>query len=196
MLWDETASEIEKKKAALDEEFKSLLESLMRDYFAETEKRFSFLSKELKDAKKFDIFGNDITPEGKEDEVWEYFAEKNLWENIFNKNYKTKQDRYLNRLEEFLSETVDSPDRHLEFFGRGLLWRYYAKLDEKGQVTFVYIKTDDPLDPLARTAKVYYQRLSASSQDQSSKKSPQATTKTTQKSSVKTSAPSSGLRRF
>jgi len=159
MFWDESVSEVEKKRKALDDEFKSLLESLMRDYFEETKKYLPSLEKELKAAKKYDAFGNEITPEGKDEEVWEYFAEKNLWENIFNKNYKTRQDRYLNRLEEFLSDTVENPDRHLGLFGRGLLWRYYAKLDDADRLSFAYLKTDDPLDPLSRTAKVYYSRL-------------------------------------
>ena len=159
MFWDEAVSKTETKRKALDEEFKLLLEALMRDYFEETKKYLPSLEKELKAAKKYDAFGNEITPEGKDEEVWEYFAEKNLWENIFNKKYKTKQDHYLNRLENFLSETVENPDRHLELFGRGLLWRYYAKLDDADRLSFAYIKTDDPLDPLSRTAKVYFERL-------------------------------------
>ncbi|MBQ6396044.1 hypothetical protein IJH89_00465 [Candidatus Saccharibacteria bacterium] len=159
MFWDEEVSEVEKKRKALDAEFKKLLESAMKDYFEETKKHLPSLEKELKGAVKYDAFGNEISPEGKDEEVWDYFAEKNLWENIFLKNYKVKQAKYLDRLEEFLSETVENPERHIELFGRGLVWRYYAKLDEKDQLSFAYIKTDDPVDPLARTAKVYYKRL-------------------------------------
>ena len=36
MFWDEEISETEKKQAALDKELKTLLDSLMRDYFEET----------------------------------------------------------------------------------------------------------------------------------------------------------------
>ena len=156
MFWDEEIVEKEKKKQTLDEEFKSLLDSLMRDYLAEIKKHLPSLEKEIKSAKKFDPFGNEISPEGKDEEVWVYFAEKNLWENIYNKKYKIKQAHYLDRLEVFLSETVENPERHIELFGRGLLWRYYAKFESNGKCTFAYLKTDDPIDPLSRTVKTFY----------------------------------------
>ncbi len=159
MFWDEEVTETEKKQRELDEDFKKLLDALMREYLDEIKKHIPSLEKELKAAKKFDAFGNEITPEGKDEEVWEYFAEKNLWENIFNKNYKVKQARYLDRLEAFLSKTVENPERHIELFGRGLLWRYYAKLDKNGKIIFGYVKTDDPLDPLSRTLKTFYSKL-------------------------------------
>ncbi|MBQ8996900.1 hypothetical protein IJ095_02665 [Candidatus Saccharibacteria bacterium] len=152
-------SETEKRQATLEKEFKTLLDSLMREYLSETKKHLSSLDSALRDVKKLDTFGNDITPEGKDEEVWEYFAEKNLWENIYNRNYKTKQARYLDRLENFLSDTVDNPERHIELFGRGLLWRYYAKLDKQHHFYFEYCKTDDPLDPLSRTLKTFHKRL-------------------------------------
>ena len=159
MFWDEEVSEIEKKRRALDADFKQLLEALMADYLSEIKKQLEVLTKELKEAKKYDAFGNEVSPEGKDEEVWEYFAEKNLWENIFQKAYRAKQAHYLDKLESFLSEAVDNPERHIELFGRGLLWRYYAKLDGQNNITFAYIKTDDPNDPLSRTAKVFYERL-------------------------------------
>ena len=156
MFWDEAVVETEKKKQTLDEEFRQLLDALMRDYLSETKKHLPSLENEVKSAKKFDPFGNEISPEGKDEEVWEYFAKKNLWTNIFNKQYKTKQAHYLDHLESFLSETVENPERHIELFGRGLLWRYYAKLEPNGRCTFSYIKTDDPIDPLSRTVKTFY----------------------------------------
>lgn len=159
MFWDEEISETEKKQAALDKELKTLLDSLMRDYFEETKKHISSLEVELKAAKKFDAFGNEITPEGKDEEVWTYFAEKNLWENIFNKKYKVKQAHYLDKLEAFLSEATENPERHIELFGRGLLWRYYAKVSKSGHNSYAYVKTDDPLDPLSRTVKTFYSLL-------------------------------------
>ncbi len=160
MFWDEEASENDKKIKSLDEDFQKLLGDLMGDYLSEIEKHFDSLDKELNDAKKFDAFGNEITPEGKDDEVWEYFAQKNLWENIFTKQYKTKQDRYLNRLEDFLSATIDNPEKHLESFGHGLLWRYYAKVSAAdGSITYDYMKTDDPLAPLYITLKTFYNQI-------------------------------------
>ncbi|MBR3180535.1 hypothetical protein IKF63_00435 [Candidatus Saccharibacteria bacterium] len=159
MFWDEEFSETEKKQQSLDKELKELLSDLMRDYLVETEKHLPSIEKEIKSAKKFDPFGNEISPEGKDEEVWGYFAEKNLWENIFTKKYKTRQAHYLDRLESFLSETVENPERHIELFGRGLVWRYYAKMDDSGACTFAYLKTDDPLDPLSRTVKTFYKRL-------------------------------------
>jgi len=152
-------SESEKRKVKLEQEFKALLDSLMRDYLRETKTHLASLDNELKNIVKRDAFGNVITQEGKEAEVWEYFAEKNLWENIFNQNYKTKQARYLDRLENFLSDTIENPEKHIELFGRGLLWRYYAKLDKNHHFVFEYLKTDDPLDPLSRTLKTFYRRL-------------------------------------
>lgn len=159
MFWDEETSAIEKRQKALDEEFNSLLNSLMCDYLEETKKHLSSLRAELKNAVKLDAFGNEITPEGKDEEVWEYFVQKNLWENIFNKGYKTKQAHYLNRLEDFLSETVFDPEKNIELFGRGLLWRYYAKPSSSGHFTFQYQKTDDPLVPLVATLKTFYSCL-------------------------------------
>ncbi len=152
-------SELEKRKSKLEGDFKTLLDSLMRDYLRETKQHLSSLDTELKKSIKYDAFGNVVTQEGKDEEVWEYFAEKNLWENIFNKSYKVKQAHYLDRLENFLSDTVENPERHIELFGRGLLWRYYAKLDSKNHFYFEYLKTDDPLDPLSRTLKTFYRRL-------------------------------------
>ena len=157
MFWDEEAHEDDKKRKDLDEDFQKLLEELMNDYRQEIEKRFSSLKGEHESAIKRDAFGNEITPEGKDEEVWEYFAQKNLWENIFNKNYKVKQARYLNRLEDFLSDTIDNPDKHLECFGHGLLWRYYAKVSAAdGAITYEYMKTDDPIPPLCLTLKTFY----------------------------------------
>ncbi len=162
MFWDEEISDIEKQRQTLDSEFRDLLESVMADYLGEIKKHLSSLSAELKGAIKHDAFGNEMTPEGKDEEVWEYFAEKNLWENIFQKSYRQKQARYLDKLEGFLSETVDNPERHIELFGRCLIWRYYAKFDPaKNRITFAYLKTDDPIDPLSRTAKTFYNRLSS-----------------------------------
>lgn len=152
-------SELEKRKAKLEHDFKELLDSLMRDYLRETKAHLSSLNHELKNVVKYDAFGNVMTQEGKDEEVWEYFAEKNLWQNIYNQNYKTKQARYLDRLENFLSDTVENPEQHIELFGRGLIWRYYAKLDEENHFVFEYLKTDDPLDPLSRTLKTFYKRL-------------------------------------
>ncbi|MBQ3430544.1 hypothetical protein IJG20_00340 [Candidatus Saccharibacteria bacterium] len=165
MFWDDEISETEKKQQLLDDELKKLLDSLMRDYLEETKKHLLSLEKELKSAKKFDAFGNEITPEGKDEEVWEYFAEKNLWENIFNKKYRTKQAHYLDTLESFLSETIDNPERHIELFGRGLLWRYYAKTNSSGHGSFAYLKTDDPLVPLSKTVKTFYNHLKKTSHD-------------------------------
>lgn len=160
MFWDEEAKENDKKRKALDEDFQNLLKSLMGDYLIEVEKHFSSLDKELSAAKKIDAFGNEIAPEGKNEEVFEYFAEKNLWENIFNKNYKVKQARYLNHLEDFLSDTIPDPEKHLEIFGHGLLWRYYAKISATdGSITYEYIQTSDPLSPLCLTVKTFYDRL-------------------------------------
>ena len=160
MFWDEEAQEVGKKREALDKDFQKLLGELMTDYLKEVEKHFSSLDKEFNAAKKFDAFGNEITPEGKNEEVMQYFAQKNLWENIFTKNYKAKQARYLNRLEEFLSETLENPDKHLENFGHGLLWRYYAKISAAdGKLTYEYMKTDDPLPPLYLTLKTFYSYL-------------------------------------
>jgi len=162
MFWEDE-TEIEKIKSSLSEDFEALLKSLMNDYLNETRKHLSSLEKELEAAKKFDAFGNEITPEGKDEEVWEYFAEKNLWENIFNKNYKVKQARYLDRLENFLSDTIlDNPERHIEQFGRGLLWRYSPRLGKNNKFEFDYYKTDDPLDPLSRTVKTFYNYLKSS----------------------------------
>ena len=152
-------SELEKRKTKLEQEFKELLDALMRDYLREIKTHLSSLDAELKNIVKYDAFGNVITQEGKDEEVWEYFAEKNLWENIFNKKYKVKQAHYLDRLENFLSDTIENPERHIELFGRGLLWRYYAKLDTNNHFYFEYLKTDDPLDPLARTLKTFHKRL-------------------------------------
>ena len=160
MFWDEEATEIDKRRKALDEDFQKLLSDLMQDYRQEIKDHLSSLEKELQAAIKRDAFGNEITPEGKDEEVWSYFAQKNLLENIFNKNYKVKQARYLNRLEDFLSDTVDNPDKHLESFGHGLLWRYYAKISAAdGSITYAYMKTDDPLPPLALTLKTLYSDL-------------------------------------
>ncbi|MBQ3348503.1 hypothetical protein IJG90_03235 [Candidatus Saccharibacteria bacterium] len=157
MFWDEEATEIDNRRKALDDGFQKLLAELMNDYRSEIEKHFSSLEKELKAAIKYDAFGNVITKEGKDEEVWSYFAQKNLWENIFNKGYKVKQARYLNRLEDFLSDTIDNPDKHLESFGHGLLWRYYAKVSAAdGTIVYDYMKTDDPLSPLALTLKTFY----------------------------------------
>ena len=160
MFWDEEAHEDDKKRKALDEDFQKLLGELMGDYLAEIEKHFTSLDKEFKAAKKIDAFGNEIAPGGKDEEVLEYFAQKNLWENIFNKNYKAKQARYLNRLEEFLSATIENPEKHLESFGHGLLWRYYAKISAAdGSIIYEYMKTDDPLSPLYLTVKTFYHHL-------------------------------------
>lgn len=160
MFWDEETQESDKKRQTLDADFQKLLEELMKDYLTEVEKHFASLEKEFNAAKKFDAFGNEITPEGKDEEVLEYFAQKNLWENIFNKNYKTKQARYLNRLEDFLSSTVENPDKHLECFGHALLWRYYAKISAAdGSIIYEYMKTDDPLPPLYLTVKTFYNHI-------------------------------------
>lgn len=159
MFWDDEVSEIEKKKRALDEDFKTLLESLMRDYLSEISHHLPSLESELKKAVHLDAFGNEIGPAQKDHEVWSYFAEKNLWENIFNQKYKSKQATYLNHLEDFLSDSNVSPDRHIELFGRGLLWRYYAKLDSSSRLSFAYVKTDDPLVPLLKTLKTFYTQL-------------------------------------
>lgn len=160
MFWDEEATGIEKRRKVLDEDFQKLLAELMGDYRSEINKHLPSLEKELKAAIKYDAFGNVITQEGKDEEVWSYFAQKNLWENIFNKGYKVKQARYLNRLEDFLSDTIDNPDKHLESFGHGLLWRYYAKISAAdGSIVYEYMKTDDPLSPLALTLKTFYADL-------------------------------------
>lgn len=166
MFWDEETKECDKKRESLDEDFRKLLEELMRDYSQEVEKHFASLDKEFNAAKKFDAFGNEITPEGKNEEVMQYFAQKNLWENIFNKNYKVKQARYLNRLEDFLSDTIENPEKHLESFGHGLLWRYYAKISAAdGEIVYEYMKTDDPLPPLYLTLKTFYNNLKAKEQN-------------------------------
>lgn len=166
MFWDEEASENDKKLKSLDEDFQKLLADLMGDYLSEIERHFDSLDKELKSAKKFDAFGNEITPEGKDEEVWEYFAQKNLWENIFNKGYKVKQARYLNRLEDFLSSTIDNPEKHLESFGHGLLWRYYAKVSPTdGTIIYEYMKTDEPLNPLYLTLKTFYNHIKQKNQN-------------------------------
>ncbi len=163
MFWDEEAQEDDKKRKDLDEVFQKLLGDLMNDYRQEIERQFSSLESELKAAVKYDAFGNEITPEGKDEEVLEYFAQKNLWENIFSKNYKVKQARYLNRLEDFLSDTIDNPDKHLESFGHGLLWRYYAKVSAAdGSIVYDYMKTDDPLPPLCLTLKTFYSSIKKS----------------------------------
>ena len=165
MFWDEETHESDKKRKTLDEDFQKLLQSLMNDYLAEVEKHFASLDKEFNAAKKFDAFGNEITPEGKNEEVLEYFAEKNLWENIFIKNYKVKQARYLNRLEDFLSDTISDPEKHLENFGHGLLWRYYAKVSAAdGSIIYEYMKTEDPLPPLYLTVKTFYNHLKSQEQ--------------------------------
>lgn len=165
MFWDEETKERDKKRQTLDEDFQALLGGLMADYLAEVEKHFASLDKEYSAAKKFDAFGNEITPEGKNEEILEYFAEKNLWENIFNKNYKAKQARYLNRLEDFLSTTLSDPEKHLETFGHGLLWRYYAKVSAAdGSIVYEYMKTDDPLPPLYLTVKTFYNHLKTKDQ--------------------------------
>ena len=157
MFWDEEAQEDDKKRKSLDEDFQKLLGELMNDYRHEIETHFSSLEGELTSAIKHDAFGNEISPEGKDEEVWEYFAQKNLWENIFIKNYKAKQARYLNRLEDFLSDTIYNPDKHLESFGHGLLWRYYAKVSAAdGSIVYEYMKTDDPIPPLCLTLKTLY----------------------------------------
>ena len=158
MFWEDNSEE-EKQKHALASDFDELLKSLMNDYLSETKKHLPSLEKELLAAKKFDAFGNEITPEGKDEEVWSYFAEKNLWENIFNKNYKNKQAAYLNRLENFLSDTIYEPEKHIEQFGRGLLWRYSAKLSSPGDFSYEYEKTEDPLIPLSKTLKTFYTYL-------------------------------------
>ena len=85
MFWDEEATEIDKRRKALDDDFQKLLSELMNDYRKEIEKHLPSLEKELKAAIKYDAFGNVITQEGKDEEVWSYFAQKNLWENIFSK---------------------------------------------------------------------------------------------------------------
>lgn len=154
MFWEDE-TEIAKTKQSLAEDFQELLDNLMKDYLSETEKQLDSLDQALRAAKKFDAFGNEITPEGKDEEVWEYFVEKNLWENIFNVRYKQKQARYLDRLENFLSDTIYSPDKHLEKFGHGLLWRYYAKFNPDGSLSYEYMKTDNPLTPLVITAKEF-----------------------------------------
>lgn len=156
MFWDDKISERKSLQDQLAQDFSALLDSLMLDYRTEIERQLPSLSKALESAKKFDAFGNEITPEGKDEEVWEYFVEKNLWENIFNKKYKSKQANYLNHLEDFLSNFIESPERHIELFGRGLLWRYYIKLDDSGNLTREYLKTDDPLIPLVLIAKTVY----------------------------------------
>ncbi|MBR2587357.1 hypothetical protein IKE71_03245 [Candidatus Saccharibacteria bacterium] len=164
MFWDEEASENDKKRKSLDEDFQKLLADLMNDYLKEVKKQFPSLDKELKAAIKYDAFGNVVTREGKDEEVFEYFAQKNLWENIFNKNYKTKQARYLNRLEDFLSETMENPDKHLESFGHGLLWRYYATVSAAdGKIIYEYMKTDDPLTPLYLTVRTFYNSIKETS---------------------------------
>ena len=163
MFWDEEATEIDKRRKVLDDDFQNLLDELMADYRLEIEKQLPSLEKELKSAIKHDAYGNEIGPEGKDEEVWSYFAQKNLWDNIFNKRYKVKQARYLNHLEDFLSDTIDNPDKHLESFGHGLLWRYYAKVNvADGSITYAYMKTDDPLSPLALTLKTFYSDLKSS----------------------------------
>ena len=160
MFWDEETHESDKKRQSLDEDFQKLLGSLMNDYLAEVERYFDSLDKEFTAAQKFDAFGNEITPEGKNEEVMEYFAQKNLWENIFNKRYKAKQARYLNRLEDFLSSTIENPEKHLENFGHGLLWRYYAKISAAdGSIIYEYMKTDEPFAPLYITVKTFYSYL-------------------------------------
>ncbi len=165
MFLDSEVSGVDEKRKSLEADFSELLSGLTLDYLQETKKHLSSLETELKNIKKFDAFGNEITPEGKDEEVWDYFAEKNLWENIFNKKYKVKQARYLDRLENFLSDTIENPERHIELFGRGLVWRYYVKSfkakdgESSQKFTFEYLKTDDPLDPLSRTLKTFYHSL-------------------------------------
>lgn len=167
MFWDEEATEIDKRRKALDDDFQKLLSELMNDYRKEIEKHLPSLEKELKAAIKYDAFGNVITQEGKDEEVWSYFAQKNLWENIFSKGYNAKQARYLNRLEDFLSDTIDNPDKHLESFGHGLLWRYYAKVSAAdGSIVYDYMKTDDPLAPLALTLKTLYADLKSTHKEE------------------------------
>lgn len=166
MFWDEEATEIDKRRKELDDDFQKLLTGLMQDYRLEIEKHLPSLEKELKAAVKYDAFGNIITQEGKDEEVWSYFAQKNLLENIFNKGYKAKQARYLNKLEDFLSDTIDNPDKHLGSFGHGLLWRYYANVSAAdGSITYCYMKTDDPLPPLALTLKTLYADLKKSKEE-------------------------------
>ncbi len=167
MFWDEEATEIDKRRKVLDDDFQKLLSELMNDYRKEIEKHLPSLEKELKAAVKYDAFGNVITQEGKDEEVWSYFAQKNLWENIFSKGYNAKQARYLNRLEDFLSDTIDNPDKHLESFGHGLLWRYYAKVSAAdGTIIYDYMKTDDPLAPLALTLKTLYADLKSTHKEE------------------------------
>ena len=165
MFWDEETQERDKKRKDLDDDLQKLLKSLMDDYLAEVEKQFASLDKEFTAAQKFDAFGNEITPDGKNEEVMEYFAQKNLWEKIFTKNYKVKQARFLNRLEDYLSETVMDPEKHLESFGHGLLWRYYAKVSAAdGSIIYEYMKTEDPLPPLYITVKTFYNYLKSKEQ--------------------------------
>ena len=160
MFWDEEAHEDDKRRQTLDDDFQKLLSDLMNEYLAEVERHFDSLDKEFNAARKFDAFGNEITPEGKNEAVMEYFAQKNLWENIFNKKYKVKQARYLNRLEDFLSSTIENPEKHLENFGHGLLWRYYAKISAAdGSIVYEYMKTDDPLPPLYLTLRTFYNHI-------------------------------------
>lgn len=159
MFLEEKPSTIDPRQKKLEDDFKELLESLMRAYLDETRAHLPDLDAELGRVSKTDVFGNVTAPESKRDEIFEYFAEKNLFENIFNKKYKVKQAHYLDRLEDFLSETVENPEVHIDQFGRGLLWRYYAKSSDSGTIMFNYLKTDDPLDPLSRTVKTFYTQL-------------------------------------
>lgn len=166
MFWDEETHENDKIRKDLDEDLQKLLGDLMNDYLAEVKKRFDSLDKELTAAVNVDAFGNELGPDSKSDEIVEYFAQKNLWENIFNKNYKAKQARYLNRLEEFLSSTIENPEKHLENFGHGLLWRYYAKISAAdGSIIYEYMKTDEPLTPLCLTVRTFYNHLKSKKQN-------------------------------
>ena len=78
MFWDEEATEIDKRRKALDDDFQKLLAELMNDYRSEIEKHLPSLEKELKAAVKYDAFGNVITKEGKDVELFR--AEKPLGE--------------------------------------------------------------------------------------------------------------------
>ena len=172
MFNDESLSLAEQTRQALAQELNTLRAELMSAYLAEIQDHLSSLESELKKIKKFDAFGNEITPEGKDAEVWEYFALKNLWEKIFNKSFKVRQARYLDKLENFLSDTVENPERHIELFGRGLLWRYATKspspdssapLDLASDASYEYLKTDDPLVPLVKTLQAFYNQLISAS---------------------------------
>ena len=159
MFYDNEQPTTEHTRQSLDKALSALRTELITAYLDEIKAHKASLADALKTVKKFDAFGNEITPEGKDEEVWEYFATKNLWEKIYLKNFKARQAHYLDRLEDFLSATVENPERHIELFGRGLIWRYYVKSVSGDQFVFDYLKTDDPLDPLTRTLKALYHSL-------------------------------------